>query len=512
MTTSDPGATSGRGAALAHATARVGTTLRKAWHLDTLLGAGAMIAVYAATNRDGGRAAIEILHADLSGERSIRNRFVREAYLANAIDHRGVVRVLQDGMAEDGSLFLVTELLDGETLAERRTRLGGRLPVDEVLLFADQLLEVVAAGHAKGIVHRGINPKNLFFTRSGVLKVLDFGLARVRELAPITLSAKNGMLLGMPRFMPPEQVRGLTDEIDARSDLWACGATMFELLSGRHVHQGDTPHQVLMIAATTSSPRFASIAPDVLPSLASLIDRSLEFEKEKRWRDAGAMREAVQHAYQDRHGQPIATAAQPTIPDEVPNRTLASSSADAAEPHAIEATDRPVAVERRDELASGASLQRKKAYGTVIAVAAAGALLCILGTTRALRTMHSQRSFASSLVPTGLLPTIASPQAPERKAVAGAGASAAVIASPAAGAEGPAPAPSAEPSPSVGLGPGSAVSSSRSLRPDRTISAPAPPPAAAGSKPKNNGGTAPALPRPVASSNTSSFKPTPGSP
>jgi eukaryotic-like serine/threonine-protein kinase len=293
------------------ARARVGTLVGNKWHLDALLGAGGMAAVYAATHRNGTRAALKILHVALSTDRTVRSRFQREGYAANSVGHPGAVRVLDDDILDDGSPFLVSELLDGETLEDRRERLGGRLSVAEVLTYADALLDVLVAAHANGVVHRDLKPDNLFLTRSGQLKVLDFGIARIRDLAVDSHLTKNGALLGTPRFMPPEQARGLAEEVDPQSDLWACGATMFDLLSGRPVFDAPTPHQVLMLAATIPAPAFETVWPEAPPSVACLIDRALAFQKKDRWPDARAMQQAVRAAYCDRRGAPISPARAP---------------------------------------------------------------------------------------------------------------------------------------------------------------------------------------------------------
>ncbi|HEX4477595.1 MAG TPA: serine/threonine-protein kinase, partial [Polyangiaceae bacterium] len=161
----------------------VGQVLLEKWRLEVLLGVGGMAAVYAATHRNGSRVAIKILHAELSISPDVRARFLREGYAANSVGHDGVVRVSDDDVAEDGAAFLVMELLDGETLEERRQRHGGRLSEDEVLSVADQVLDVLVAAHAKGIVHRDLKPENIFLTRDGRVKVLDFGIARLRELS-----------------------------------------------------------------------------------------------------------------------------------------------------------------------------------------------------------------------------------------------------------------------------------------------------------------------------------------
>src|ERR1019366_956817 len=212
---------------------RVGSTLRDKWRLDVLIGVGGMASVYAATHRNGSRAAVKLLHPELMLHSEVRARFLREGYAANAVGHDGCVKVIDDDTAEDGALYLVTELLDGETLEDRRVRAGGKLSEDEVLSIADQLLDVLAAAHEKGGVHRDIKPENIFVTRAGQVKVLDFGIARLRELSTKSTATKTGTTMGTPVYMPPEQALGQWDHVDGRSDLWAVGATMFHLLTGR---------------------------------------------------------------------------------------------------------------------------------------------------------------------------------------------------------------------------------------------------------------------------------------
>ena len=116
-----------------------------------------------------------------------------------------MVTVIDDDVAEDGAAFLVMELLDGETLEQRRVRSGGRLSEDEVLCVADQLLDVLIAAHARGIVHRDFKPENVFLTRTGVIRILDFGIARLRELSTKSTATQTGSSMGTPAFMPPEQ-------------------------------------------------------------------------------------------------------------------------------------------------------------------------------------------------------------------------------------------------------------------------------------------------------------------
>jgi eukaryotic-like serine/threonine-protein kinase len=311
---------------LIRARARVGRVLRGKWHLDVLLGVGGMAAVYAATHRNRTRAAIKMLHSELSVHHEIRARFQREGRAANSIDHPGVVRVLDDDEAEDGSVFLVMELLDGESLEGRAKRLGGKLPIDEVIAAGNQLLDVLAVAHESGIIHRDLKPENIFLTREGQIRVLDFGIARIRELSGAAGHAtRAGMAMGTPAYMAPEQARGLWDHVDATSDLWATGATAFALLTGRAVHEGRTTNEILVAAATNRAPGLRSIDPAIPEPVAEVVDKALAFEQEQRWPDARAMQDALRRAYEKIHDSPISSAPKPTVPPSVPDRTLPGS-------------------------------------------------------------------------------------------------------------------------------------------------------------------------------------------
>jgi serine/threonine-protein kinase len=310
---------------LMRAQTRVGTVLRGKWRLDVLLGVGGMAAVYAATHRNGTRAAIKVLHPELSTHSHIRSRFFREGRAANTVGHPGAVKVIDEDEAEDGSIFLVMELLDGEHLDARAARSGGKLPVDEVLSAADQILDVLVAAHAKGIVHRDLKPENVFLTRDGQIRVLDFGIARLRELSTASNATREGTSMGTPSYMPPEQARALWDEVDGRSDLWAVGALMFAMLTGRAVHEGRTTNEVLLSAMTKPAPPLQSVEPGLHHAVAGVVNRALAFDRERRWPDARAMQDAVRHAFHDMHKAPISTAPKLTVPPSVADRTLPSA-------------------------------------------------------------------------------------------------------------------------------------------------------------------------------------------
>jgi eukaryotic-like serine/threonine-protein kinase len=282
------------------AQARIGTTLRGKLRIDSVLGIGGMAVVYAATHRNAKRFAVKMLHPELSLNADIRTRFLREGYAANSVGHPGTVAVLDDDVAEDGAAFIVMELLDGDSVEGLWERQGGRLPVLTAVAIVDQLLDVLSAAHAKGIIHRDIKPANLFVTRDGMVKVLDFGIARAREAASGGggKGTGTGVLLGTPAFMAPEQAMAKSSEIDAQTDVWAAAATLFTVLSGQLVHLGDNASQLLISAATQQARPILAIAPGVPPPIAQVVDRGLAFHKQARWMSASEMRGALRQAYQ----------------------------------------------------------------------------------------------------------------------------------------------------------------------------------------------------------------------
>jgi serine/threonine-protein kinase len=272
---------------------RVGTVLDGKWTIEEAIGVGGMSSVYAARHRNGRRAAIKILRPELSTELRVRPRFLREGSVANLVDHPGVVAVLDDGTTADGAPYLVMELLEGETLAACLARANGPLPPDIVLDRMDALLDVLAAAHAQGVIHRDLKPENVFVTNDGVLKLLDFGIARQNTTLPN--ATDSGMLLGTPAFMAPEQARGRWELVDARSDLWAVGATMYALLTGTPPREAATPNEVLLLAMTQPV-RSVAFAHTLSTDVVSIVDRALALAPDARFADARAMQRAVRAA------------------------------------------------------------------------------------------------------------------------------------------------------------------------------------------------------------------------
>ncbi|WP_437939825.1 serine/threonine protein kinase [Sorangium sp. So ce341] len=275
---------------LAHCTARIGTVLRGKWRIDSLIGVGGMAAVYEATHRIGRRCAIKILHPEIAVSKELRARFEQEALAVNQLGHPAAVNVLDIDTSEDGSPFLVMELLDGESLGKRAHRSGG-IDERELLRVASTVLEVLDVAHGLGIVHRDIKPDNLFLTSSGGVKVLDFGIARMRQ-GGSNVRTRVGSMLGTIPYMSPEQIAG--GEIDGRADIFAVGATMFRILAKRRVHEGSMESELLIKMATQPAPALRTVAPSVSPEVCAIVDRALAFDLSRRYPTARAMREDIE--------------------------------------------------------------------------------------------------------------------------------------------------------------------------------------------------------------------------
>ena len=229
----------------------------------SLLGVGGMAAVYAATHRNGKRVAVKMLHAEFSHDEEVRTRFLQEGYAANTIQHDGAVSVLDDDLAPDGSAFLVMELLEGETVEQRWERCrpaaaGRRRPLDR----RPAARRARRGARARASCTATSSPRTCSSRKSGAVKVLDFGIAKVFERQQTRQSTtRAGMVMGTPAFMAPEQALAHWEEVDGRTDLWAVGATMFMLLSGQHVHEAQSSQEQLILSATAPGPSLASVAP-----------------------------------------------------------------------------------------------------------------------------------------------------------------------------------------------------------------------------------------------------------
>ena len=267
---------------------RVGTVFAARWELEALIGLGGMAAVYRSTDADHGPIALKILHSEFAENRSVRERFLREAQLTRAVDHPGRVEIYDDGLTEDGEAYFAMELLEGVALDRLWKKRGRKLPPEYALKVADRVLELLAVCHEQSIVHRDLKPANIFITKTGQVKVLDFGVARKREEGVDATMV--GTALGTPAYMAPEQAMGAREAIDGRADIFSIGAVLHALITGKKLHQGRSEQEAFVLAATRPAPSVARTEPNLVPELVALIDRALQWDRRNRFPDAEAMR------------------------------------------------------------------------------------------------------------------------------------------------------------------------------------------------------------------------------
>ncbi len=272
-------------------TARVGSIIKGKWTVEGLLGVGGMAAVYAASHRNGQKAALKILHADFAREKTICERFLREAYVSNKVNHSATVQVLDDDMTEQGEPFLIMELLLGETVRDAWKKCGRTMPIGRVLQICERVVDCLASCHVINVIHRDLKPANIFITEDGEIKVLDFGVAQMRDAT--SERTATGTALGTPAYMSPEQAMGLVDQLDGRADLFSVGAMMHALITGHRINNGRTEQEALVMAATKPVPSVARIAPHLPIELIKVIDKALAWDRRNRFQDSREMQRGL---------------------------------------------------------------------------------------------------------------------------------------------------------------------------------------------------------------------------
>jgi serine/threonine-protein kinase len=266
------------------------------------LGDGGMGSVYEAHHEVlGTRVALKLLHAELS-RTGLAKRFLQEARASARIKSPHVVGVSDADQTPDGQAFIVLEYIEGRTLRERYedlSRQGKSLAYDDALDLAMQLFEGIEAAHAAGIVHRDLKPDNLMITQdprgATLLKILDFGIAKVDEPPESTAPAltRPGALLGTPEYMAPEQVYS-AGSADVRSDVFACGVILFEMLTGRRPVLSDDPQQIAVSYLTGDFKRLDEIRPDIPAPLAAAVHRAFAAQPRDRFASVAEFRVAVE--------------------------------------------------------------------------------------------------------------------------------------------------------------------------------------------------------------------------
>ncbi|MCW5633413.1 MAG: serine/threonine protein kinase [Rubrivivax sp.] len=252
------------------------------YRIERLLGHGGLGSVHVARDAQGRTVALKTLPLDGPEASELAQAFEREVALHRRLDHPDIVRILDAGRAGDLA-FIAMEFVAGGDLA-RALRPGAPLPTTQALGIAARLAAALAHAHAAGIVHRDLKPPNVLLdSRAGVVKLSDFGLARLADLQ----RSRTGVLAGTPAYMSPEQLADA--DVDARTDLYALGVVLYEMLAGRLPHATDSLGALLREVATREAPPLASLRPDLPAELSHLVAALLAKERRQRPHDAAAV-------------------------------------------------------------------------------------------------------------------------------------------------------------------------------------------------------------------------------
>jgi serine/threonine-protein kinase len=264
----------------------VGRLLDGRYRVGPKIARGGMATVYEATDlRLDRRVALKVLPHALADDEAFSQRFVREARAAARLTHPNVVAVYDQG-DDDGTLFLAMEYVDGGTTLRDVIRDEAPLPPPRALALLEQILQALAAAHESGIIHRDIKPENVLINPRGQLKVADFGLARAITSAT-SATATGGVIMGTVSYLPPELV--VDGTADARSDVYAVGVLLFELLTGTKPHGGDSPIQVAYKHVHEDVPAPSSVVPGIPPYLDAFVARATARQRDLRPADAHVM-------------------------------------------------------------------------------------------------------------------------------------------------------------------------------------------------------------------------------
>ncbi len=270
----------------------LGTTLEDRYELVAEVARGAMGDVFEAFDRvEGRKVAVKVLRAEYLADESMRRRFRREAAVLKAIDHPAIVRLLEVGVDSDGVVFLVTEYVEGATLAQRLSK--GPLGVAEADALVGALCDGLKAVHDHGVLHGDLKPANVVWPERGGPRLVDFGASKILGLDRLTAT---GEISGTPAYMAPEVLTGKAD-VDHRIDVYGLGVVLYEALSARQpFHDTHVGRLMMKIDAGDCLP--VDAVADVPPSIAAVVGRAMQREKSDRWADMDELKAAWLRARQ----------------------------------------------------------------------------------------------------------------------------------------------------------------------------------------------------------------------
>jgi len=351
------------------------------YRVDRVLGVGGMGIVVAATHTHlNQRVALKFLLPAALGNPQIIERFAREARAAVQIQSEHVARVIDVGTMPTGSPYMVMEFLEGTDLSEAVEK-GGAMPAQQAVSYVLQACEAIAEAHALGIVHRDLKPANLFLARrtgrDSVIKVLDFGISKTSEAG--SGLTQTSAVMGSPYYMAPEQMMSSKD-VDARSDIWALGIILYELLTGAPPFVADTMAEIVYMVTQRDPPPLLAKRPDVPPELADVVARCLLRDKTQRFDNVARLAAALVP-----FGPPRCEISLERI-SRVLGASMPPSGADVHSPPRMQAT--------ASTWANSHAGMGSSSKAPLVAVGVAGAIVLVIGITVAVRAVRSHDAAA----------------------------------------------------------------------------------------------------------------------
>src|SRR5580658_8167301 len=301
------------------------------YDIQSLLGSGGMGEVYRARDARLNRiVAIKVLPKSYSADADLLQRFVQEARAAAALNHPNILSIFDIG-EERGAPYIVSELLEGQTLRERIR--SGPLSSRKAIDYALQVARGLAAAHEKGIVHRDLKPENLFLTNDDRVKILDFGLAKLTrpetsggaDEPTMQVNTEPGQVMGTVGYMSPEQVRGKT--ADHRSDIFAFGSILYEMLSGQRAFQGETPADTMSAILKEEPTELSETARNVPPALERIVRHCLEKIPAHRFQSAGDLAFNLETLTDSSVASSVASSAVGSVAEKTGSRSAIGQSA-----------------------------------------------------------------------------------------------------------------------------------------------------------------------------------------
>jgi tRNA A-37 threonylcarbamoyl transferase component Bud32 len=359
-----------------------GKTLAGRYQISDLVGHGGMSSVYKATDSNLKRiVAVKLIHQHLTGDAEFIRRFEGEAEAIAQLRHSNVIQVF-DFNHEDGQYYMVMEFVPGESLQERLKRLnesGRRMSVEDAVKVAAGVCDGVDYAHKRGMIHRDIKPGNIMLSVQGDAILADFGLAK---LAGATQHTAAGAVMGTALYMSPEQIRG--EQVDARTDIYALGVTLFEMMSGKPPYAADSAMTVLMMHLNDPLPDLSELNPDVPAGLIAVVEKALAKSPDDRYSSASEMAAALRAL--DSQTAPVAAepAADATMiaaagaAASQPEAEAARGSAPGAEPAGGAAAPPPPIPPAAEEAGAGSGGMRPWMFAVAGAAAVVAALILLV--------------------------------------------------------------------------------------------------------------------------------------